>query len=123
MPVIETKPVIPFGNYKAVFVRAEKRDPPENHEDYGEGLQWTFRISEGEYAGAKVCRTTALPATAGNATGKMMCALMNMTYDKASPRNTDEWKDKTYSINVGPGQDESRRVEFIIPDAEPSKRK
>ena len=103
----------PPGSYRAEFVGVEKT----NHELYGEGVVFQFRVTAGEHAGKIASRTGKPRATTGNTTGKMIAGLLGGQF-KPGAVSLDECVGRTYMISVGFGQDGKKcRGEAVMPAA------
>ena len=77
---------IPPGRHKAEFVDVT----PTDHPEYGPGLRWDFRITDGKHAGVIVSRTTNDVATANNSCGKFFAMVMGLDLKDAAQADTDE---------------------------------
>lgn len=65
----------PAGNYKAVFTGVEAT----THESYGEGLRFSWTITDGPQKGAVASRGTGNKPSPANAAGKVIAALTGQT--------------------------------------------
>ena len=102
----------PAGNYKAEFVGVE----PTVHEEYGEGLRWSWKVTEGPQAGVIASRTTSPKPTTGNAAGKLIAAMTGSTLAGGQKASVRDCIGKTFLIQVAATKSGSgTRVETAMP--------
>lgn len=101
----------PAGNYKAKFVGVEKT----THEEYGDGLRWSWEVIDGPQKGAIASRTTSPKPTTGNAAGKLLAAMTGATLAGGSKVSLADCVGKTFLIAVAPTKSGGTRVETAMP--------
>jgi hypothetical protein len=102
----------PPGNYKAVFTGVEATV----HESYGEGLRFSWSITEGPQKGAVASRGTGNKPSTGNAAGKMIAALTGQPLAGGQKVSVSACVGKPFLITVGPSPSgNGTRVETVIP--------
>ncbi len=101
---------VPAGGFTANFVGVEEVE----HEQYGPGMKFEFRIVGGEHHGKSVWRTTAVNATKKNNLGKMLVGLAGHSLDNGAEINVDDYVDQTYAVSVGETESGGTRVESCI---------
>ena len=103
----------PPGMYRAEFVGVERTD----HQQYGEGVVFKWKVIGGEHAGKIASRTGKPQATTGNTTGKLIAALLGGQFQPGTV-SLESCVGKTYMIQVATGVDGKKtRVESIMPAA------
>lgn len=102
----------PPGNYKAVFTGVEAT----THESYGEGLRFSWTITDGPQKGAVASRGTGNKPSTGNAAGKLIAALTGQSLSGGQKVSVASCVGKAYLITVGPSPSgNGTRVETVIP--------
>lgn len=106
---------VPPGTYPAVFAGVK----PTTHKEYGSGVRWDFRITDGEHAGAIVGRTTKDVASKKNSCGKFFEMVSGLAFKAAIQNDTDEFVGNVGTIVVErpPSGEGVRVVEFVREDA------
>lgn len=61
----------PPGAYRAEFLGVKKTE----HEEYGPGLRFEFKVLDGPQAGAIAARTTSAKPSPSNAAGKLIASI------------------------------------------------
>lgn len=61
----------PPGAYRAEFLGVKRTE----HEEYGPGLRFEFRVLDGPQAGAIAARTTSAKPSPSNAAGKLIASI------------------------------------------------
>jgi hypothetical protein len=61
----------PAGAYKAEFLGVKRTE----HEEYGAGLRFEFKVVDGPQAGAIAARTTSAKPSPANGAGKLIAAI------------------------------------------------
>ena len=104
---------VPIGSYVCEFVGTE----PVEHDEYGDGLKWIFKIVEGTLAGKECFRTTKPEPTPKNSCGKFLAALDGKTPADGLDIDTDDFIGRRYAVMVGASQGgDSTRVETFVPE-------
>ncbi len=112
-----TDPCLPIGNYLCDFVGAV----PVTHEQWGDGLQWTFKVVKGALAGREAFRTTKPEPTIKNSCGKFLAALAGASPSDGLDVDTDDFVGCRYAVMVGASQDgKSTRIETFVPENDES---
>jgi hypothetical protein len=102
----------PAGNYKATFVGVEQT----THEEYGEGLRWSWKVVDGPQAGVIASRTTSPKPTTGNAAGRIIAAMTGTTLAGGQKASVRDCIGKPFLIQVAATKSGSgTRVETAIP--------
>ena len=106
---------LPIGAYLAEFVGVEV----SNHPEYGDGLKWTFAVSEGPQQGREAYRTTKTQPTPKNSCGKFLAALKGERASIDLEVDPDDFAGQTYNILVTESQNgESTRIESFTPSGD-----
>ena len=98
------------GNYRAKFVGVE----PTEHEEFGAGLKWIWKVSTGDKAGEVASRITTPSPTLKNACGRMISGITGQSLTAGSKVNLDEFVGKEFLLQVGSTPSGSSRVESVI---------
>lgn len=102
----------PAGNYRAEFIGVEKT----THEEYGEGLRWSWKVIDGPQAGVIATRTTSPKPTTGNAAGRLISAMTNATLAGGQKASIRDCIGKVFLIQVAVTKSGTgTRVETAIP--------
>lgn len=102
----------PPGNYKAEFVGVEQT----THEEYGDGLRWAWKVTDGPQAGVIATRTTSPKPTTGNAAGRLISAMTGSTLAGGQKASVRDCVGKTFLISVQTTKSGSgTRVETAMP--------
>jgi hypothetical protein len=112
---LKFKDSIPPGSYNAEFLGVEET----NHQEYGPGLNWLFKVSSGKHKGQKTGRITAGECTKKNAAGKFLVALVGRSWDVAKTADVDDFIGTSCQIVVAETDSGATRVESFIPLREP----
>lgn len=86
----------PVGNYRATFEGVEKT----THEEFGEGLRWSWKVIDGPQAGVIATRTTSPKPTTGNAAGKLIAAMTGVTLAGGQKASVRDCVGKVFLISV-----------------------
>src|SRR5262245_15571090 len=100
----------PAGSYVARFEGVEQTQ----HETYGEGLRWKFKVLQGPQAGQLASRTTGLKPSAKNGCGKVLAGLVGRALDLDEEIDIVQYVGRTYLIVVQAGEKGGTRVEAVI---------
>lgn len=84
---------LPIGAYKCEFVGVEVT----THEAYGDGLKWTFLVTEGQHQGRECYRTTKCEPTPKNSCGRFLAALAGTKPADGMDVDTDEFVGRIYN--------------------------
>ena len=104
---------VPIGSYVCEFAGVESVD----HEEYGPGLKWIFRILEGQYTREECYRTTKPQPTPKNSCGKFLAALAGKAPADGLDVDTDDFIGRRYAVMVGASQGgDSTRIETFVPE-------
>ncbi len=105
-------PNLPPGQYLAVFEDVT----PTNHDKYGPGLLWSFRVTHGDESGRKAQRTTKPNPTPRNSCGKFLAGLVGGMPQEGQVVDTDACIGRQYRITIAdtntPG---ITRIEHVQP--------
>jgi hypothetical protein len=104
----------PVGVYKAAFNGMKQNTHPE----FGPGVEWSFTIQEGEYAGQQISRTTAAAASPGNSAGRMVAAMTGRPLAQGEKVDFAAMKGKMFSVVVERGTGAGTRVATATPIAD-----
>lgn len=100
----------PAGIYSGEFMGVEET----NHEQYGPGAVFKWKITAGEHAGKIASRTCKPEATMANVTGKMIAGLLGGQF-KPGEVSLEACVGRKYTVVVGPTKDGQRtRVESVM---------
>jgi hypothetical protein len=100
------------GQYKLTFLGTRE----SNHEQYGAGVEFQFKVAEGPYAGKLVSRTTSPDITPKNATRKMLVGLGADIKSGAESIDDAPFIGKSYVGIVEPKQSgKGCRVASVVP--------
>ena len=86
----------PAGNYRAEFVGVETT----THEEYGDGLRWSWRVSEGPQKGVIARRITSPKPTTGNAAGRLIAAMTGTTLAGGQKASIRDCVGKVFLVSV-----------------------
>jgi hypothetical protein len=100
----------PPGNYAATFDGVESTE----HEEYGPGLRWRFRISQGPHAGEIATRVTGTNPTSKNGCGKVLAALLGRELQMDEDVDVQSCVGRSYLIVVAAAKFGGTRVEAIV---------
>lgn len=99
---------VPVGTYVATLDAISR----SYHEEFGEGVRFSWRIIEGPSAGMLVSRTCGIRPNATNAAGRLMSQVMGRPIAPGETVSLATRVGRTYSIVVGVGgKGGSTRVE------------
>lgn len=101
---------LPIGQYKTEFAGVEAA---EANKDYGPGLKWKWKVTEGPCLGQTATRVTGPAPTPKNACGKMLSGLIGRSLAEGEEIDPAAHVGKKYLVIVGQGQN-GTRVEAII---------
>jgi len=102
----------PAGNYRATFEGVEQT----THEEYGDGLRWKWKVTDGPQSGVIATRTTSPKPTTGNAAGKLIASMTGATLAGGQKASVRDCVGKTFLISVMPTKSGSgTRVETAMP--------
>ena len=102
---------VPPGNYTAQFSNLETTQ----HKEYGDGLCWKFRISQGPQTGKTALRFTGRTASPNSACGRIVAGLLGRPLEPDEEIDVDSYVGKTYLIVVEQAQNGMTRVEAVTP--------
>jgi hypothetical protein len=101
----------PLGIYKAEFLGVVKTE----HEQYGAGARFDFKVIGGEHAGKIASRTCKPTPSPKNVTGKLMAALLGGSMKPGEKVSLAGCIGKTFTIVVGlAANGETTRVESVV---------
>jgi hypothetical protein len=107
-----TNQVAPVGTYLATLKTIERT----RHEEYGDGVRFSWQICEGPAAGIVVSRTCGVFPSATNAAGRLMSGVMGRQIQPGENVTLSACVGRTYRIVVGMGgKSPSPRVESCTP--------
>jgi hypothetical protein len=102
----------PVGSYKAVLDAIQNT----THQEFGDGLRFSWRVTEGVCAGLIATRTCGLFPTPTNAAGKLMAGLLGRQIRPGERISLEPCLGRSYMIVVGLGRNgQSTRVESCVP--------
>ena len=105
---------VPPGNYTAQFVGVE----PTRHKEYGDGLCWKFKLSQGPQAGKMALRFTGPTLSPNSACGRIASGLVGRPLKPDEDIDFASCVGGTYLIVVEQAQrDGMTRVEAVTPVA------
>lgn len=105
---------VPAGNYTLRFTGTEEV-PPNEKLGYPAGKRWKFTVTDGPQVGQTTSRITTSDATARNACGKFLVAMLGHLPKEGDNVDLDQFVGKKFSAVVQaatPGG--PTRVEVII---------
>lgn len=105
----------PAGIYRATFEGVSET----KHEQYGEGVVFSWKVVGGEHNGKISCRAGKPEATTGNITGRLLHQLLGEQF-KPGEVSLDHCVGKAYTIVVAiapQGDGKKTRVESCVPAA------
>ena len=101
----------PVGIYKAEFLGVKKTE----HDEYGLGARFDFKVTGGEHVGKIASRTTKPTPSAKNVCGKLMSGILGRAMAPGEKVNLAPFIGKTFTIIVGLAQNgQSTRVESVV---------
>ncbi|MDP6717845.1 MAG: hypothetical protein QGF59_04300 [Pirellulaceae bacterium] len=104
----------PPGNYTAEFITIDAT----HHEQFGDGMRWSFRVTNGEHTGKTATRVTTTTPTVGNNCGRVLAGLLGRSVKPDEEIDIDLLVGRTYLIVVAETEGGGTRVESIIPPPE-----
>jgi hypothetical protein len=125
-PLTVTEFGVPVGTYLVRFLGAAVRAPQQGAQaPVGQdgrpmppGLEWTFEVLEGQYAGTKTTRTTAAQPTAKNSCTKFITMMTGGAFQphKGSQFDPDAYIGRTFNAIVATNSTgNGTRVESVMP--------
>ena len=105
----------PPGVYRAIFEGVAET----NHETYGPGVVFSWKVQGGEHDGKIASRAGKPEATTGNTTGKLLAQLLGEQF-KPGEVALDHCVGRAYTIVVAlspQGDGKKTRVESCVPAA------
>jgi len=104
---------VPEGLYKARFIAVEETE----HEEYGSGCKWIFKISEGEHKGEQATRITSPTPTPKNACGRMISGALGENLKVGSKVDLEPYIDREYLVQVeNSPKGEGTRISTVMPN-------
>jgi hypothetical protein len=101
----------PAGLYKAEFLGVQKTE----HEQYGAGARFDFKVVGGEHDGKIASRTCKPTPSPKNVTGKLMAGLLGGAMKPGEKVSLASCIGKVFTIVVGTAANgESTRVESVV---------
>ena len=101
----------PVGIYKAEFLGVKKSD----HDEYGAGARFDFKVIAGEHTGKIASRTTKPTPSAKNVCGKLMSGILGRAMAPGEKVNLAPLIGKTFTVVVGLAQNgTSTRIESVM---------
>jgi hypothetical protein len=97
----------PAGVFKARFEGVEMT----NHPEYGDGLRFTYEVTEGPHRGKRPCRVTSATPTPRNAAGRLLADLAGATPANNLSVDPDKFVGREYTIVVRENDSGRTRVE------------
>lgn len=105
---------VPAGSYTAQFAGVE----PKKHKEFGDGLCWKFRITQGPQMGKTALRFTGPTPSPKSACGRMVSGLVGRALEPDEEIDIANFVGKTYLIVVDQvKEDGMTRVEAVTPVA------
>ena len=102
----------PPGTYKGVLESIEAT----THQEFGDGVRITWRITEGMSSGLLASRTCNPHPTPTNATGRLMAGLLGRQIKPGEKVSLAACIGRSYMVVVGLGRNgQSTRVESCVP--------
>src|SRR5262245_49262299 len=103
---------VPAGTYVAQFAGVE----PKQHKEYGDGLCWKFRISQGPQTGKTTLRFTGPTPSPNSVCGRIVSGLVGRPLKPDEEIEFDSYLGKSFLIIVEPAQrDGLTRVAAVTP--------
>ena len=107
-----SKNCLPIGAYLAEFDGVEGTDHPE----YGDGIKFTFTVTDGPQKGRECFRTTKREPTIKNSCGRILAALAGVKPSDGLDVDTDDYIGHVYNVIVTESQSgDSTRIESLTP--------
>lgn len=101
----------PAGEYVAAFVGLKKT----NHEKWGPGLQFRFKVLEGPEAGSETVRTGKAVPRPSNSSGRLLAGLLGRPFAPKEKLSIGNLVGKRFRVLVNAGKDGvSTRLDSII---------
>ena len=105
---------VPVGNFVGQFTSVE----PHNHKEYGDGLLWKFRISQGPQTGKTALRFTGPTPSPNTIAGHLAAGLLGRPLKPDEEIDFANFVGKSFLIIVEPAKKEGMtRVAAITPVA------
>ncbi len=101
---------VPAGAFRAKFTGVEDTE----HEEYGAGFRFVFKVVGGDHDGEDATRITGDRATSKNALGKMLAGITGGGIEVGQQVDIEACVEKEYLINVGETKGGGTRVESVI---------
>src|SRR5262249_8963091 len=103
---------VPAGTYVAQFAGVE----PKQRKEYGDGLCWKFRISQGPESGKTALRFTGAILSPNSACGRLAAGLLGRPLKQDEEIDFASFVGKSFLIAVEPAQkDGLTRVAAVTP--------
>jgi hypothetical protein len=102
----------PPGAYRAEFLGVKRTE----HEEYGPGLRFEFRVLDGPQAGAIAARTTSAKPSPSNAAGKLIASITGAALVGGQKASLSSAVGKTFLVVVEAGTNgKGSKVANVIP--------
>ena len=107
---IPVKEQVPIDVYDADFLGIEAT----THDDWGDGLLWSWKITKSKYRGQIVYRTTKPWGTARNSCGDFLKSITELPLEQAKLKDLDDYVGTPCSVIVKESKSGSTRVESFV---------
>jgi hypothetical protein len=103
---------VPAGMYRATFDRVEE----SSHEEFGSGVKWVFKVTEGAHSGEEASRITGDRPTPKNAAGRMISGLSGQAAKPGVRVTLEACVGREFLIQVADAPGGSgTRIETVMP--------
>ncbi len=101
---------VPAGAFRARFTEVGDTE----HEEYGAGLRFVWKVVGGDHDGEETSRITGIKPTPKNALGKILAGLTGGGIEVGQTVDIESCIGREYLINVGETKGGGTRVESVI---------
>ena len=101
---------VPEGVYRAKFVDVEKTE----HDEFGDGLKFVFKVVEGNHVGESATRITGAKPTVKNAAGKMISGITGQSLTPGSNVDLASCVGREYLVQVETTKNDSTRIASVM---------
>ncbi len=85
------------------------------HDEFGPGLRWEFRVLTGDYSGQFISRITGRSPGPRNACGRLLSGLLGRVVSPGEEIETDSLRHQRFIVDVAETSNGSVRVEQVAP--------
>lgn len=104
---------VPVGTYRAEFLGLKKNQHPQ----FGDGLEWSFRIKGGGFDGKLASRTTATTIGPTNSAGVLLAGMLGRPLQTGEKANLASMKGEMFQVVVETNTGKGTRIASARPIA------